>query len=724
MTDYSKWDKLEDSDDEKEVQNSRAPAAAASTPAVPSALQQMEALRSKAQVHMEKGEFAQGYTIYKDLLDGTSKDTPAGFIESCRMNSAIALIKLERYQEVIPICTEVLNANPQLTKALHFRGHAFMQAGFVEEAEKDLKAAKAALPNDEGIDGDLAQLEVAKVADTSLKALVTDANEKFQAGNIPDAIAIFKTALAEAEKVKRRDVCGAVYGSLGMIYFKNEQFREAIPHFVKALQDLPHPERRIEFLEGLAACHTQLGEGEMCIKALESAIMIGVQAGAPPPRMVKLLLHGVRSCGMLKLTEPGITYAKKAREIATAAQQWDVVFQCNEWIARLHTENEDPDSALIHITEAFQEGVARTDVQSCRALMHIQMHVLKITDPMKHIELVQSTRDFFAAQNDTKGLLGCIEVLIGHSIQQYVADKEDPKSLETLEGFWSQIRELPYEPLENEEKFMVLKLMQLQADFYVQHDTKAACRRVLHEVLEKARSMLPIPPQHIIAEVYKKLTALSEEPAEQLANITAVEASLRQFKVDVESRIQNDQKAEIMAKIAGDIADTLCNKAFVQAEQGMIDEAETTLEDCSKLCEANSIENSRINCLSQIARGILCLKKGNKQGAEENFNKGIALAQAVNDEDVINQIQELVNDAKTKGGMPITKNETPAAATKPAAEAAAAPASAPAKKEKQVKAKTYPGAVKQKEKGFDITEYIPLAVFIAFLAIFFHLVSQ
>ncbi|RHY57097.1 hypothetical protein DYB30_005264 [Aphanomyces astaci] len=721
MADYSKWDKLEDSDDEAQVQTNRPPAAAASSPVVPSALQQMEALRNKAQIHMEKGEFAQGCVIYKDLLQGAGADTPAGFIESCRMNLSIALIKLDRNLEVIPVLSEVLTANPKLVKALHFRGHAFMSAGFLEEAEKDLKAAKTALPDDEGVDGDLAALEVAKVADVHLKALMAKANETFQAGDLQETIKNFTTALAEAEKVKRRDVCGAIYGSLGMVYFKDEKFREAIPHFVKALQDLPNPERRIEFLEGLAACHTSLGEGEMCIKALESAIMIGVQAGAPAPRMVKLLLHAVRSCGMLKLTEPGIKYATKAREIATAAEQWEVVFQCNEWIARLHTENEDPESALIHITEAFQEGVARTDLTSCLQLMHIQLHVLKVTDPMKHINLVESTHAFFKSQNEVKGVLGCLEVLLVYNINQFKAatndhDNDPAAYLSALEDLWGQLRAVPFAPLEHEEKFGVLKLLQLYADFNVEHDSKDACRKVLHEVLALANSMAPIPPQHVIAEVYKKLTALSEDPAEQLENITAVEASLRQFQIDVDARIQNDQKSEILTKIAGDIADTLCNKAFVQAEQGLIDDAEKTLEETSALCETNSIQNSRINCLSQIARGILCLKKGNQDGAEDNFRKGVALAEAVNDDEVLKQVHELVNDAKAKGGIQVTTN-TPVKEAAQVPKKAAAAASTP---------KTYPGtAIRKKDAaGFDLSDHIPLLVFIAFLAIFFHLVSQ
>ncbi|RHY30776.1 hypothetical protein DYB32_004019 [Aphanomyces invadans] len=723
MTDYSKWDKIEDSDDEAEVK--RGPAAAASVPSAPSALQQMEALRSKAQIHMEKGEFAQGCAIYKDLLQGAGPDTPAGFIESCRMNLSIALIKLDRNLEVIPVLSEVLKANPKLVKALHFRGHAFMSAGLLGEAEKDLKAAKDALPDDEGVIGDLAALEVAKVADIHLKDLVAKANETFQAGDFPSTISNFTTALAEAEKVKRRDVCGAIYGSLGMVYYKSEKFREAIPHFVKALQELPNPERRIEFLEGLAACHTSLGEGEMCIKALESAVMIGVQAGAPPPRMIKLLMHAVRSCGMLKLTEPGIKYATKAREIAAAAQQWEVVFQCNEWIARLHTENGDPESALIHITEAFQEGVARTDVQSCLQLMHIQMHVLKVTDPMKHINLVQSTQAFFASQNDYKGLLGCIEVLLVYNINMYKENNQrDPQYLAALEELWTELRNVPFEPLEHEDKFLFLKLIQLHADFNIEQEGKDACRKVLHEVLSLANTMTPIPPQHVIADVYKKLTALSDGPAEQLEHITAVEKSLRQFQLDVDARIQNDQKGEILSKIAGDIADTLCNKAFVQAEQGMIDDAEKTLEDCSSLCEKNSIENSRINCLSQIARGILCLKKGNKDGAEENFDKGIALAEAVNDQEVLNHVQELVNDAKEKAGLPVSK-KTPASAPASTKEATISAKEPPAKKAETPKApKTYPGtAIRKKEAAFDITDHIPLLVFVAFLAVFFHLVS-
>ncbi|RHY69345.1 hypothetical protein DYB38_014205, partial [Aphanomyces astaci] len=370
---------------------------------------------------------------------------------------------------------------------------------------------------------------------------------------------------------------------------------------------------------------------------------------------------------------------------------------------------------------AFQEGVARTDLTSCLQLMHIQLHVLKVTDPMKHINLVESTHAFFKSQNEVKGVLGCLEVLLVYNINQFKAatndhDNDPAAYLSALEDLWGQLRAVPFAPLEHEEKFGVLKLLQLHADFNVEHDSKDACRKVLHEVLALANSMAPIPPQHVIAEVYKKLTALSEDPAEQLENITAVEKSLRQFQIDVDARIQNDQKSEILTKIAGDIADTLCNKAFVQAEQGLIDDAEKTLEETSALCETNSIQNSRINCLSQIARGILCLKKGNQDGAEDNFRKGVALAEAVNDDEVLKQVHELVNDAKAKGGIQVTTN-TPVKEAAQVPKKAAAAASTP---------KTYPGtAIRKKDAaGFDLSDHIPLLVFIAFLAIFFHLVSQ
>ncbi|OQR81158.1 hypothetical protein ACHHYP_16682 [Achlya hypogyna] len=715
MTDYSKWDKLDDSDDE--ATPTQVPAAKET----PSAAEKMEVVRTKAHALMEAHKFAEGGELYKDLIKNAPADAPAGFIESCRMNLAIALIKQDLHHEVIPLCTEIITANPDLHKAKHFRGHAFMQMGFLQDAENDLKAAKEAMPGDDGVTGDLAALTIAQEAEIKMKACMEKANAAFQVENLDDTVAFFKEALVEGVKVRRRDMCGAINGSIGMALFKQEKHREAIPHFVQALQDMPHPERRMEFLEALSACHTVLGEGDMCVKALEGAIMIGVQAGAPPQRMVKLLLHAARSCGMLKKTEEGLKYVKKAKEIATAAQQWEIVFQCNEWIARLHTEAGQPDAALSSITEAFQEACARVDLKAAIALMYIQMHVLKITDPIKHINLVQSTHAFFVSQKEFKGVLSCLEVLIVHAINQFkTVQAKDPKHIASIEELWDEVRALPYEPMENEEKFVVLKLLQLQADFYVEFDSKKACKKVLKEMLDLAHAMKPIPPQHVIAEVFKKLTALSEAPDEQLEHLVAVEASLRQFQADVDSRIQTEQKPEILAKIAGDIADTLCNKAYCQAELGQIDASEATLAECQALCTANDIRNGRIVCLTQIATGILALKRGNKEAAETHFAEGMASAETSNDANVIAQVRELVNEAREKGGLPA---QAAAPVEKPA-EVAAAPKSAEPKAKSIPAKKTYPGAKLKKSQGSSLAEYIPLIVFMLFLAIFFHLVSQ
>ncbi|EQC32997.1 hypothetical protein SDRG_09519 [Saprolegnia diclina VS20] len=717
MTDYSKWDKLEDSDDESAAPVVAAPAA----PAAPTGMPKAEAMRLQAHALMENGKFAEGATAYKDLLAHAPTDAPAIFIESCRMNLAIALIKQDLHHEVVPLCSEILKVNPALHKALHFRGHAFMQMGFVQDAENDLKAASEGMPGDEGVAGDLEQLAIAQAAEGKMKELMGKANEAFQAENLDDTVTFFKQALEEAKKVRRRDACGAINGSIGMALFKQDKHREAIPHFVQALQDMPHPERRMEFLEALSACHTVLGEAEMCVKALEGAIMIGVQAGAPPQRMVKLLLHAARSCGMLKQTEEGLKYVKKAKEIATMAQQWDIVFQCNEWIARLHTENQQPDLALASITEAFQEACARVDLKSAIALMYIQMHVLKITDPMKHINLVQSTHAFFVSQKEFKGVLSCLEVLVVHGVNAFKSGGKDPKQASALDELWDEVRALPYEPMENEEKFLVLKLLQLQADFYIEFDTKANCKTVLHEMLDRAHAMKPIPPQHVIAEVFKKLTALSEEVSEQRENLLKVEASLRQFKADVETRIENDQKDEILAKISSDIADTLCNKAYCEAELGEIDQAEKTLAECSALCDASSIQNGRIQCLTEIATGILALKRGNKDAAEAHFANGLAAAEASKDDNVVAQVRELVNDARQKGGLPVATVATPVTPT-PTVEA---PKSAQAAKARALPAKkTYPGAKVKKTQSSSLVEYIPLIVFMLFLAIFFQLVSQ
>jgi len=108
------------------------------------------------------GDFEGALDKYREARDMIKKLTmrdAKDLAQACQLNSASCLLKLERYDEVVHECTDVLSRQADNVKALYRRGQAYAEQKKMAEAISDLRRAKAGSPDDANISDKLAEYE-------------------------------------------------------------------------------------------------------------------------------------------------------------------------------------------------------------------------------------------------------------------------------------------------------------------------------------------------------------------------------------------------------------------------------------------------------------------------------------------------------------------------------------------------------------------------------------
>ncbi len=252
-------------------------------------------------------------------------------------NMAGVLTQMGRYQEAIDHCQQALRLCADCFDAHHNLGTAFLHAGLMPQAIVELRAALAVKPDDPTALNTLgaALLQVGQYPEAEehieralqLRPKYAVAHNNLgqalaRTGKIPQALEQFRLATEQDQHFAGAQI------SWGLVLFAQDNFKESIGHFEKAIQlgaDQP------DVHNNLGDAYRKSGDTTRAIEQYEIAVRQN-------PAYMLAYANLAQTLALVDRSKEALTVSEKAMEVARSTGQQDALEQFEEWLKHYQTE--------------------------------------------------------------------------------------------------------------------------------------------------------------------------------------------------------------------------------------------------------------------------------------------------------------------------------------------------------------------------------------------------
>ena len=216
--------------------------------------------KEKGNALFKEGKFEAALISYRNGLEAVRKDVTAHGVSArlaLHLNSAAALLKLERPRDAVQEATNALALDARNLKALLRRARAHVGLGNLAAAKTDISLAASLRPEDNDVLS--MQQHIVQVESLSFTAAI----QQLMKGELADALALLRTVIDTAEAVGAIHIAAHGYSYMGIALQKQGNIPEAITCHERHLslaEGLASNAERLRALSNLSSAH-QLNGG-------------------------------------------------------------------------------------------------------------------------------------------------------------------------------------------------------------------------------------------------------------------------------------------------------------------------------------------------------------------------------------------------------------------------------------------------------------------------------